>query len=152
MSPVVVIGLGNRDRGDDAAGREVARRLRRLGLRGLDIVELNGEGLDVLARLETAGAAILVDACMSGAPPGTLRRFDVANAPLPAGAFGLSAHGFGLCEAIELARILGKLPPRCIVYAIEGAHFNVGAAISKDVLAAIDRVAEAVRVEVEGLS
>lgn len=148
----VVIGVGNRDRGDDAAGPEVARRLSAIGLAGVEIIELSGEATALLARLEGAGAAILIDACRSGAAPGAAHRFDVAEAPLPSGAFGLSSHGFGLSEAIELARTLGTLPPRCIVYAIEGERFDIGAPISQSVLAAIDEVVERIKVEAASLA
>jgi hydrogenase maturation protease len=53
----------------------------------------------------------------------------------------LSTHGFGLAEAIELARALGGLPPRCVVYAIEGSSFEEGAALSPPVVAAAAEVA-----------
>lgn len=145
----IVIGLGNPDRGDDAAGREVARRLRETGLLSADILELDGEATALLARLEGASAAILVDASISGGPPGMVRRFDVAAGPLPSGAFGVSSHGFGLAEAIELARALGALPPRCIVYAIEGERFDIGAPMSACVWAAIGGLAQRVRDELE---
>jgi hydrogenase maturation protease len=147
----LVIGVGNPDRGDDAAGREVARRLRGMALRGVEIIELDGEATALLARLDGASAAILIDACISDAAPGTLHRFDVAEAPLPSGAFGLSSHGFGLSEAIELARALGTLPLRCAVYAIEGERFDIGAPISAKVMAAIDRAAEEIRTELANL-
>lgn len=148
---VIVIGVGNPDRGDDAAGREVARRLRAVALRGVEIVELDGEATALLARLDGAGAAILIDACSSGAPPGTLHRFDVAEAPLSSGAFGLSSHGFGLAEAIELGRELGTLPRRCVVYAIEGERFDIGRFISEKVMAGIDRAVEEIRAELKSL-
>ena len=61
-----------------------------------------------------------------------------AATPLPRGALGMSTHGFGLAEALELARALGQLPRRCIVYAIEGASFETGAPLSPEVAAAVD--------------
>ncbi|WP_424361393.1 hydrogenase maturation protease [Methylocystis parvus] len=147
----IVIGVGNHDRGDDAAGRKVAHRLRAMTPPEALVVELDGEATTLLARLEGASAAILIDACVSGAEPGTLHRFDVATAPLPSGAFGLSSHGFGLSEAIELARALGTLPKRCVVYAIEGERFDIGAPMSDKVMAAIVRAAQEIRAELATL-
>jgi len=66
---VVVICVGNPQRGDDAAGRAVARALG-ASLGDIDIVEEDGEATRVLARLEGADAAYIVDACVSGAEPG----------------------------------------------------------------------------------
>lgn len=148
----LVIGIGNARRGDDAAGRAVARRLRGMLPAEVEIAEADGEATALLAWLEGTGEAYLVDACASGAAPGTVRRFDVAGAPLPQDAFGLSTHGFGLSEAVELARALGQLPRRCIVYAIEGRTFEIGAPMSVPVAAAVGDVAERVRRDVAGLA
>lgn len=129
----IVIGIGNPDRGDDAAGRSVVRLLRPLLPDDVAVTEHDGEATSLLAQLDGADAAFLVDACASGGPVGTVYRFDTAAAPLPAGGFGLSTHGFGLSEGIELARALGQLPRCCIVYAIEGGCFETGAALSPQV-------------------
>ncbi|KAB2867086.1 MAG: hydrogenase maturation protease [Bauldia sp.] len=141
----IVVGIGNPDRGDDGAGRMVARRLRGMLSPEVEVIEHDGEAASLLARIDGAAAAFLVDACASGAPSGTVRRFDAAAAPLPRSAFGLpSTHGFGLGEAVELGRALGQLPAECIDYAIEGAAFEIGAPLGDEVAAAVGRVARAV--------
>ncbi|MDJ0449081.1 hydrogenase maturation protease [Methylocystis sp. JR02] len=148
---VVAIGVGNLDRGDDAAGREVARRLRAAGESHAEIIELDGEATRILSALEGAEAAFLIDACFSGATAGAIHRFDAAEG-LPATAtFGLSSHGFGLAEAVELAKALGALPLRCIVYAIEGESFDIGGPVSAAVTRAIEEVAMHVRDEILAL-
>jgi hydrogenase maturation protease len=91
----------------------------------------------------------LIDACASGGSPGTIYRFDAAASPLPSGTFGLSTHGFGLAEAIELARVLDQLPPHCIVYAIEGECFATGAPLSPPVRAGIDDVVRRLLSEID---
>ena len=143
----VVLGIGNPDRGDDAAGRVVARLLRDSLPDDAEIVELDGEATALLAHLEDTTAAFVVDACISGAPTGTVRRFDVGVGPLPQAEFGVSTHCFGLREAVELARALGRLPPACIVYAIEGKTFEMGQALSPAVAAAANAVADRLRAE-----
>ena len=146
----IVLGIGNPDSGDDAAGRAVVRRLRGVLPEHIDIIEQDGEATSLLARIDGAAEIFLVDACSSGAPAGTVRRFDVTRTKLPPGAFGLSTHGFGLAEAVELARALGQLPPRCIVYAIEGATFAAGAELSPAVAASVVDVAGRLRAEIAG--
>ncbi|MBG0800064.1 hydrogenase maturation protease [Methylocystis sp. H4A] len=146
---IIVLCIGNPDRGDDAAGRAVARALR-ASAADVDIIEEEGEATRVLARLEGADAAYIVDASVSGAEPGEVRRHDVSAGPLPRAAFGASTHGFGLAEALELARALGVLPPRCIVYAIEGGTFDIGAPMSPAVAAAVDIVAGRLRADIVG--
>lgn len=148
---LVIIGIGNPDRGDDGAGVMVTRSLRGTLPEHVTIMEARGDAADLLARIETATVAYLVDACTSGAPAGTVRRFDAAAGPLPAGAFGhASTHGLGLADAIELARALGQLPQRCIVYAIEGASFEMGAALTPAVARAVTEAAAQLRGEIAG--
>lgn len=146
----LVIGIGNPDRGDDAAGRAVARWLRGVLPPEIGVVEHDGEATSLLAKLECAETVCLIDASASVAPAGTVRRFDVAAAPLPQGAFGMSTHGLGLAEAIELARALGQLPARCIVYAVEGASFGTGEPLSLPVAAAVPEVGRQVHEELMG--
>lgn len=143
MRPIV-IGIGNPDRGDDAVGRVVAQKLRdRIGDRA-DVVEARGEATEIVSLLQGRDAAILIDACVSGAPAGTTLRLDMRVAPAPRKGGELSSHGLGLAEAIGLARALGALPEMCVVYAIEGASFAHGAAMSEAVAAAADEVATAI--------
>ncbi len=146
----IVIGIGNPDRGDDAAGREVARLLRGKLPDDVEVAEHNGEATALLARLDGVAAAFLVDACISGAPTGTVRRFDLAATSLPPAAFAMSSHGLGLADAMALARTLGQLPRRCIVYAIEGECFAIGAPLSPPVSAAANHVARLVGAEIVG--
>ena len=145
---LIVIGLGNPDRGDDGAGRAVAKRLRGELSPAVEVAEHDGEATGLLALFDRADGAVLVDACVSDAPPGTVRRFDVGSEPLPQAGFSLSTHGLGLVEAVELARALGQLPSPCIVYAIEAQSAGAGEALSPPVAAAVGVVSERVRGEI----
>jgi hydrogenase maturation protease len=146
---VIALCVGNPQRGDDGVGGAVARALRAL-IEGVEIIEEEGEATSVLARLKGADAAFIVDACVSGQALGEIRRFDIGEGPLPQTGFGASTHGFGLAEALELARALGALPPRCIVYAIEGENFTLGAPLSPRVATAVEIVAKRLRADILG--
>jgi hydrogenase maturation protease len=143
----IVIGIGNPERGDDAAGRMVARRLRDMLPADVAIAEHDGESTALLALLDGADTAILIDACVSGAPVGTVRRFDASASPLPEAKLSVSTHGLGLGEAVELARALRALPRCCIVYTIESRAFDPGAPLSPAVAAAVGETSERVRAE-----
>lgn len=144
--PVVVIGVGNALRGDDAAGLEVARRVRSLvDADRVIVLEHEGETLGLIERWAQAAAAVLVDATHGGSRPGSVARMDASATPLQAKLRGSSStHAVGLAEAIELARALGRLPERVIVYGIEGASFVAGGGLSREVRAVIPAVAQAV--------
>ena len=145
----VVIGIGNLERGDDAAGRIALRQLRGRLSAGVALVEMSGEATELLATMEGAGAAYLIDACVSGAAPGAIHRFDAAVSPWPRALRSRSTHGLGLAEALELARALGVLPHRCVVYAIEGAAYDLGAPLSAPVRAQIDALAARLAAEIK---
>jgi hydrogenase maturation protease len=135
----VVIGIGNALRGDDAAGVEVASRLQG--------VACEEEPSRLIEAWEGWDAAILVDTVVSGAPPGTLHRFDASDAPIPAHGLRSSTHAIGLAETIELARALGRLPKRLVVYGVEGASFAAGAPLSPAVEEAVGRLVAVIEEE-----
>ena len=149
---VVVIGVGNALRHDDAAGLEVARRLRtQANAAGtpvraeITVLEYEGEPLGLLELWEGAGAAVLVDAIRSGAAPGTIHRVDASCEPISVLLRGSSStHAVEVGEAIELARALGRLPGRVVVYGVEGLCFDAGSGLSQEVEAVIGSLAETV--------
>lgn len=134
MSGPLVIGVGTLHAGDDAAGRLVARAL---AARGLRVTESAGVAADILMRMEGEAQVVIVDACWSGAPPGTIRRIDAHRDPIPADLAPTSSHGMGVAEALGLAKALGRMPEHLTVYAIEGADFTLGAPVHPGVQAAI---------------
>lgn len=139
----LVIGIGNPDRGDDAVGLIVAQRVKAQRLPGVHVIEHNGDPGSLLDCLGSTQSAYLIDACMAGAPPGTIRRFDLAATGLPRLACaGCSTHEMGLIETVELARALGLLPPRCVTYVIEGRIYDIGSLLSPEVAAGAEKVAE----------
>jgi hydrogenase maturation protease len=143
----VVIGIGNPDRGDDAVGHEVVRLLRGRVPADVVLATETGEATALLRRLDGAGSVFLVDAARSGGAPGAVRRFDARARSLPSGLGAMSSHGFGLAQAIELARALGCLPRTCVVYAVEGAGFDAGASLTPEVARAASEVAGRLLVE-----
>lgn len=150
MAPrTVIIGVGNRYRGDDGVGIFVARGLRDQDSRVVKILEQGGDGAAILEAFRGAEELILVDAAQTGAPPGTIHRFDASTARIPAEAFCYSSHSFGVAEAIELARALGQLPPRTIVYGIEAADFAARAQLAPAVEHAANSLIAQIRQELQ---
>ena len=143
-----MIGLGNAWRNDDGAGLAVARLLEGTLPLEAEVLEREGEPTSLIDSWEGAEAVWLVDAVSSGAEPGTVHRHDASSAELPARLFDTSTHHFGLAEAGESARALGRLPKTAVVYGIEGGNFETGETLSPEVEAAASRVADAVREEV----
>jgi hydrogenase maturation protease len=138
----LVLCVGNPDRGDDGVGPLVARMLcGRLPERVL-VTQCDGGAAEVLDRIADADCAILVDAAMSGAPPGTVHRVDCAAGEAVRTVGVASSHGLGVAEAIALARTLGCLPRSCVIYAVEAKQLTPGGEVSREVVDAAREVAE----------
>lgn len=146
---VVVVGVGNAVRGDDAAGLAVAERVRGRAPRGVTVVECEQEPTRLLDAWAGADVALVVDSSLSGTEPGTIRRFDAVADRVPTKTFRSSTHAFGIGDAVELGRALGRLPSRVVVFGIEGADFALGSGLSDRVAAAVEQVVDAVLAELE---
>jgi len=135
----IFIGVGNQYRHDDAAGIEVARRLRATGLPGATVFELDGEPVGLLDAWDGADLAYVVDA-LRGNSPGRVHRLEVGpseDARLTESQARDSSHALGLGDAVELGRVLGRLPRRLILLGIEGSDFNAGEGLSNEVEGAV---------------
>ena len=138
MTEWLVVGVGDPLRGDDGAGPAVIECLRRRSLPGVRLETHWGEGASLMALWQGHRRVILVDAMVSGAPPGTLRWFGPENLP-ESGTFPWSTHRFGLAEALQLAAVLGALPEEVQVLGIEGKAFPTGGGLSPEVARAVAR-------------
>ena len=141
--PDLVIGIGNEHRGDDRAGLLVARALRGLGADDrARIVEHRGDGISLLDVWQGAHDVIVIDAMHTHRPIGAIVHLDASEENPGLALGGQSTHAFGPAEAIEMARVLGRLPPRLEIVAIEGKRFSIGAEISPEVVRAADEATD----------
>lgn len=140
----LVIGAGNPQRGDDAVGARVAERVELLHLPGWVVQKLSGEGAALVEAWVGFDRVVIVDALRAAGAPGSVVRIDADRERVPSGLFRYSSHAFGLAEAIEIARTLDRLPARLIVFGVEGASYDWGAALSSPVEQAIPRVVSAI--------
>ncbi len=148
---MIVIGVGNAYRGDDGAGLALARLLRERG--AVEVAQSEGEPIALLDTWAHARAVVLIDAVHSGAHPGTIHRYDASTEALPSTIRGsTSTHAVGLADTIELARTLGRLPERVIVYAIEGENFHAGEELSAAVAGALESAALRITAETHQLA
>lgn len=140
-----MVGLGNELCADDAVGLHVARQVE-------GAVEGGCPGLGLLDLIAGHHRAIIVDAVVSGAPPGTIHRFTLADLPdrklLP-----LSLHGVNAVDALALGQVAApeQLPAEVVIIGVEIAErtpFRQG--LSPAVAAAVPQAAEAVMNEIRG--
>ena len=142
VAEILLIGVGNPLRGDDAVGAQVAKLLRARNHPSIRVIEHDGEGASLMEAWTGVKTVIVVDAVSSASPPGTIYRFDAAQQPLPGNFFRHSTHAFGLHEAVELSRALDRLPRQLIVYGIRAKSLEIGAPLSHEAETAVREVVE----------
>lgn len=146
---ILIIGIGNAYRGDDAVGLHVAQCLKKQAHDHVHVIEESGEGASLMECWKDANSVILIDAVSSGAKPGTIHRLDAHTQPIQTNFFHYSTHAFGVAEAIELSRALNQMPRRLIVYGIEGKCFEAGVELSFEVEKAAQEVARCVQQDIQ---
>jgi hydrogenase maturation protease len=141
----LVVGLGSPDRGDDAVGPVVARRIAGLDLPGVRVLA-HEDPTDLIVSMTGSSVVVVVDAVLSpGSAPGDLIVLETGEgvAPLPEDAWARTGrggtHAFGLAAAVELARALRRLPPRVVLVGVAASGFEHGAPLSAGVADAVDR-------------
>ncbi|MEX1209034.1 MAG: hydrogenase maturation protease [Acidimicrobiia bacterium] len=143
MADPVVLGIGNRDRGDDAVGLLVLDELAARGLPGVDLMAGDGDPGWMLDAWEGRPCAVVVDAMVTGAAPGTVVSFDASSTALPSDARLSSSHALGAATSVELARALGRLPKRLFVIGVEAGSVALGSSLSPAVATAVGLAADA---------
>jgi hydrogenase maturation protease len=136
---MLVICCGNLDRGDDGAGLLVAQRLRSMEV---PCVVQSGEALSLIEAWRGVADVVVVDAVITGAPPGTISVWDAHTADLAGRWFRCSTHFLGVAEAVGIARNLNCLPRRLRIYGIEARRFEPGSRPSAAVMKGVEEAAE----------
>ncbi|MCX5336696.1 hydrogenase maturation protease [Streptomyces sp. NBC_00140] len=144
-----VIGVGNEFRRDDGVGWAVLSRLRERPLPpDTRLATCDGDPGRLIGLWEGARLAVVVDAAHAHpGTPGRVHRLELDAELLPQPQT-TSSHGLGLGEAVELARVLGRLPDHLVVYAVEGADSALGTGLSPAVADAVEPLVKAVEAEI----
>ena len=93
---------------------------------------------ELLPWLSGSAGAIVVDAMRSGAAAGTVRLFTGSEVLALSDAAPVAcSHGFGLAAIIQLAEVLGDLPAKMAVCAIEAGDTAVQSVLTPQVAGAV---------------
>ncbi len=144
---VLVACLGNPDRGDDGFGPAVAQLLKGMLPASATLIVRSGDMLSLIEDFSGFDAIFCVDAAAPIGTPGRIHR--LAADELPRELLLASTHGFGLADAIELARTLYRAPAEIAIFAVEGSCFDAGAPMTLAVAAAAEETARRIAAEVE---
>ncbi len=145
---LVVLGLGNLLRRDEGLGIRALERLceRYLLPETVEVVDGGTLGLDLLCYLEQARRLLVLDAALTGGPPGTLLR--VADGDVPA-FFGMrtSPHEIALPDLLAVTHLRGTAPDEVVVLGMQPQALELGWELSPAVAAGLDALADAAAAE-----
>jgi hydrogenase maturation protease len=129
---LVILGVGNSIRMDDAAGLRVVEHLEKdqsLQELGVSFKYLHTGGLDILDEIDGFKHAIIVDAASmadQGLQPGEYFHLENLHNLEVRKTGGVSSHGVGVLEVLEYAKIGGyQIPDPIEIYGIQVKEINI---------------------------
>jgi hydrogenase maturation protease len=127
----LVIGVGNILLADEGVGVHAARRLvERFDLpEGVTMVDGGTAGMDLLDQVADAEGVIILDCAKLDAAPGTIRVIEGDGVP----AFfqtRISPHQIGLSDLLGAVSLLGAMPRRMALVAVQPASTELSLAMS----------------------
>lgn len=147
MADIIIVGIGNPYRGDDAAGWAVIDGLMERLSSVIKLVKQRGDIAELIDIFSQNKTVYLIDACRSNAPIGTWQRIDAQKQPIIEENPQTSTHGFSVSQAISLAKNLDQLPNKLILYVINGDSYTISDKFSPSVAKSVDLVVKAILTE-----
>jgi hydrogenase maturation protease len=113
-----IVGIGS-PHGDDQVGWRLVHELSNLEQPGFSAHAVSSP-IDLLDRMDDCDALIVIDACDAGHPPGTV--FVREWPAVLEGERQTSSHALGVDSTLHLAKSLGKLPPRVLLFGVQASR------------------------------
>jgi hydrogenase maturation protease len=129
-----IVGLGS-PFGDDQAGWQLVELLQRRP----DVpaqLRIIHEATQLVDELDGCRKLIIVDACRGGTLTGTISRLRWPD-PRIRQNHNHSTHGVGLCNALQLAERIGRMPPSVEIFGIEIGNFQPRDEMSPEIVRAV---------------
>lgn len=151
MKPLLILGIGNTIRGDDAIGIFCVRRLKESlkDLKEVEIKECEESGVGLLNLLEGYRKIIIIDGITTGRRKvGYIYKFSKKEIMNSSGVY--SSHNLGLATIFKLAEMLNlEISEDISIYAIEiKKNFSFHEGISSSLERALERVESLVKKEI----
>ena len=146
---IIVLGVGNVLLSDEGVGVHVANKMMEMNLpSGVEVVEGGTDGFGLMNVVIGADRLIVVDAVKGGAPPGSIYRFDIKDAPSYPDAYKTSVHQIGILEVVHLSALVGQ-PPETTIIGVEPKSVDTGMELSPEVHAKLPKIIELILEEIK---
>ena len=145
----LIVGVGNPIKSDDGVGIHVARKLKALGIPGVEIEELPASGLELLDMILGYDKVVIVDAIQTdGGRPGEVHILQESD--FERTVHGTTPHGINIATALALGRKLvsDRMPAEIYFVAIEAQDIiNVSEEMTPSVAAAVPGIVQRIASE-----
>lgn len=150
----IVVGLGNPLMADEGIGVVLVEELEKLAAAGklpTETVEYYDGGTGGMYLLHTIAdrkKAILIDCCIMGTEPGTIRRFTPDDVKSVKQMAHLSLHEVDILKVLELAEQIGSCPEEIVIFGIEPVSITQQLHLNKQIKAKIPDYIAAIEAEI----
>lgn len=122
MRSIRILGIGSFS-GADQVGLLVIKRIKAKlqdhpANEEVDIDFYDRPGMHLIELIKEAEIVHLIDAMMSAREEGFIHRYTDINV-FQAINHSLSSHGYGVAEALQLAKVMGSLPNQLVIHGVE---------------------------------
>ena len=140
---IKIVGCGNLYAGDDAVGPLVIERLTAAKLpRQVSCFDAGTSGIDAALAFDNASDVIMIDACQSGQPPGTVFELNQQEIASLAKTRNPNFHTLRWDQAIAVAgQFCQSMPKAITVFLVEGQSFSLGDPVTPAVAGAVEELA-----------
>jgi hydrogenase maturation protease len=153
--PIIVIGLGNPLMADEGVGIVLIEELAKMAAAGelpSDTIEYHDGGtggMYLLHSIAERQKVILIDCCLMGTEPGTLKRFTPDDVNSVKQMAHLSLHEVDILNVIKMAKQIGQCPDEIIIFGIEPLKIEPQMHLNDTLEAKIPNYIDAVRKEIQ---
>ena len=125
VKETIVVGLGNPLMADEGIGTVLVDELSKLAATGklpaenIEYYDGGCGGMYLLHTIADRKKAILIDCCLMGTEPGTIRRFTPDDVNSVKQMAHLSLHEVDILKVIELAKKIGQCPDEIVIFGVE---------------------------------
>lgn len=155
VKPTIVVGLGNPLMADEGIGTVLVEELTKLAQDGklpsenIEYYDGGCGGMYLLHTIAERKKAILIDCCLMGTEPGTIRRFTPDDVNSVKKMAHLSLHEVDILKVIELARQIGQCPDEIVIFGIEPVSIKPQMHLNEAIEARLDDYIAEIRKELE---
>jgi hydrogenase maturation protease len=142
---VLVAGVGGRY-GDDQAGRRLVAQFARRAIAPARLIAA-GDGAQLLDELAGCETLIIVEACRGGSVIGAISRLEWPDSRIRQ-YHNHTRHGIDLCNTLQIAERLGRLPPKVVIFGIDIGSEPGTDAMSPEVAEALTELEEIILAEI----